>query len=365
MRAPSTMKTGDNPQATQATIMVVDDNPEMLVFLEQMLTRNGNRVVTFTSGAMALKLAGESAPDLILLDVMMPGMDGYQICEQFKQNPRLREIPVLFMSNIGTTDAKLKAFQAGGVDYITKPFHYEEIQARVGVHLNLRSLQQMLEFQRLMERKVRELSEAQQATIFAIAKLAEQRDEDTGAHLERVQTYCRLLAEQLGKDSPYAAHITPDFVECIQHASPLHDIGKVAIPDSILLKPNKLSSAEFEVMKTHTVIGGENMQLVYNHYSGNIFIGMGIEIALYHHERWDGTGYPDGLAGKNIPLSARIMALADFYDALRSDRCYRKGLSHEEVKAMILEGNGTHFDPVLVEAFLCLEDEFRHVQDTF
>jgi len=360
-----TLKAGDNLQAAQATIMVVDDNPEMLVFLEQMLTQNGNEVIAFTSGAMALKLVEESAPDLILLDIMMPEMDGYQVCEQLKQNPLLKEIPVIFMSSIDATDAKLKAFQAGGVDYITKPFHYEEIQARVGVHLNLRSLQHMLEFQRLMERKVRELSEAQQATIFAIAKLAEQRDEDTGAHLERVQEYCRLLAEQLGKDSPYAAHITQEFVECIQHASPLHDIGKVAIPDSILLKPNKLNNVEFEVMKTHTVIGGENMQLVYNHYSGNIFIGMGIEIALYHHERWDGTGYPDGLAGKNIPLSARIMALADFYDALRSDRCYRKGLCHEEVKAMILEGRGTHFDPVLVDAFLNLEEEFRHVQDTF
>jgi putative two-component system response regulator len=263
------------------------------------------------------------------------------------------------------TEVKLKAFRAGGVDYITKPFHFEEIQARVGVHLNLRTLQEMLEFQKLVERKVRELSEAQQATIFAIAKLAEQRDEDTGAHLERVQEYCRLLADQLGKDSPYSAQITPDYVECIQHASPLHDIGKVAIPDSILLKPNKLTSLELEVMKTHTVIGGENMQLVYNHYSGNAFVGMGIEIALYHHERWDGTGYPDGLAGRNIPLSARIMALADFYDALRSDRCYRKGLDHEQVKAMILEGDGTHFDPVLVRAFLSLEDEFRHVQDTY
>ena len=345
--------------------MVVDDNPEMLAFLEEVLAQGGGEVRTFTSGAAALELAEASAPDLILLDVKMPDMDGFQVCERLKQHPRLKEIPVIFMSSIDATDVKLRAFQAGCVDYIAKPFHFEEIRARVGVHLNLRSLQQMLEFQRLMERKVRELSEAQQATIFAIAKLAEQRDEDTGAHLERVQEYCRLLAEQLGKDSPYAAQITPEFVECIHHASPLHDIGKVAIPDSILLKPYKLNPAEFEVMKSHTVIGGENMQLVYNRYSGNAFIGMGIEIALYHHERWDGTGYPDGLAGRNIPLSARIMSLADFYDALRSDRCYRKGLSHDEVRVMIQEGSGTHFDPVLVQAFLSLEDEFRHVQDAF
>jgi len=212
---------------------------------------------------------------------------------------------------------------------------------------------------------VREISDAQQATIFALAKLAEQRDEDTGRHLERVREFCRLLAERLGDGSPYSHYITPEFVDCIQHASPLHDIGKVAIPDRILLKPGPLNPEEFEIMKTHTVLGAENLQQVYNLYSGNTFIGMGIEIALYHHERWNGTGYPDGLVGRNIPLPARIMAVADFYDALRSDRCYRKGYGHEKVRMMLLQGDGTHFDPELVKAFLSLEEQFQDIHQEY
>jgi putative two-component system response regulator len=225
-------------------------------------------------------------------------------------------------------------------------------------------LRNKLEYQKLVEMKVREVSDAQQATIFALAKLAEQRDDDTGAHLERVREYCNILAKQLAQGSPFADQISDVFIDCIQHSSPLHDIGKVAIPDSILLKPGKLTAEEFEIMKSHTVIGAENMQTVYNKYADNPFIGMGIEIALYHHERWDGRGYPDGLIGKNIPLSARIMAVADCYDALRSDRCYRKGFEHDKVKEMLLEENGTHFDPEVIKAFLATEERFCHIMET-
>jgi putative two-component system response regulator len=162
----------------------------------------------------------------------------------------------------------------------------------------------------------------------------------------------------------YANSVSEAFIDCIKHASPLHDIGKVAIPDSILLNPGKLTAEEFEVMKSHTVIGAENMQTVYNKYADNHFIGMGIEIALYHHERWDGKGYPDGLVGRNIPLSARIMAVADCYDALRSNRCYRKGFDHEKVKEILLEEDGTHFDPEVIKAFLALEEIFSHILET-
>ena len=237
------------------------------------------------------------------------------------------------------------------------------MRARIITHINLSTLRNKLEFQKLVEKNVREVSEAQQATIFALAKLAEQRDDDTGAHLERVRDYCKMLAQQLAQVSPYADHISEVFIDCIQHASPLHDIGKVAIPDRVLLKPGKLTPEEFEIMKTHTIIGAENMQTVFNKYADNPFIGMGIEIALYHHERWDGTGYPDGLIGKNIPLSARIMAVADCYDALRSNRCYRKGFDHETVKEMLLEEEGTHFDPEIIKAFIALEDEFSHIME--
>jgi putative two-component system response regulator len=191
--------------------------------------------------------------------------------------------------------------------------------------------------------------------------LAEARDDDTGKHLERVRTLCRILAENLKTDSLYSASILPDFVDTIKHAAPLHDIGKVAIPDNILLKPGKFTPDEIEIIQTHTITGAEYLQDVYNNYPNNVIIGMGIEIALYHHERWDGSGYPDGLVGSNIPLSARIMAVVDVYDALRSDRCYRKGFPHQKVIEMILEESGTHFDPEVCKSFVAAEEKFEAV----
>lgn len=349
------------PQNKKPRIMIVDDAPDVLVLLRQTLEQHGSQVFVLSSGVTALQEAQNSAPDLLLLDINLPDLDGYEVCRRFKSDPRLREIPIIFLSGLTNTSAKVKAFEAGGVDYITKPFHPAEVRARIGTHLNLRSLQYKLDFQQMVAEKVREISEAQQATIFALAKLAEHRDEDTGTHLERVREYCRLLAERLGEESPYAAAISADFIDCIQHAAPLHDIGKVAIPDRILLKPDKLTPEEFEIMKSHTVIGAENLQTVYNNYAGNVFIGMGIEIALYHHERWDGAGYPDGLVGRNIPLSARIMAVADCYDAIRSDRCYRKGLDHDRTMAIIMAESGSHFDPEICNAFLALEQEFGRI----
>jgi putative two-component system response regulator len=329
-----------------------------------MLELHGCDVVPCSSGAAALVAARCEQPDLILLDIAMPEMDGLEVCRRLKQDPDLADIPVIFLSGLDATEDKIQGFRAGGVDYITKPFQAEEVQARISIHLKLSALRHKLDYQRLVEKKVRQVSEAQQATIFALAKLAEQRDDDTGAHLERVRDYCELLAQQLGDGSPYADHISADFIDCIQHASPLHDIGKIAIPDMILLKPGRLTFDEFEVMKTHTVIGAENMQTVFNRYADNPFIGMGIEIALYHHERWDGSGYPDGLVGRNIPLSARIMAVADCYDAIRSNRCYRRGLDHEIVKNMLLEESGSHFDPEVIKAFVVLENRFKHINDT-
>lgn len=356
--------TGYREPHRHARIIVVDDDPVVLEILKRMLACNGNEVITFTSAPAALKAIKIEPPDLILLDIVMPVMTGMELCEHLKQDPDLADIPVIFLSGLNATEDKINGFRAGGVDYITKPFQSEEVNARVVTHLKLSSLRHKLEYQKLVEKKVLEVSEAQQATIFTLAKLAELRDDDTGAHLERVRVYCELLAQRLGEGSPYADHICTEFIDCIQHASPLHDIGKVAIPDHILLKPGKLTAEEFAVMKTHAVIGAENMQVVFNRYADNPFIGMGIEIALYHHERWDGSGYPDGLVGKNIPLSARIMAVADCYDAIRSNRCYRKGLDHETVMGILLKESGTHFDPEIIKAFVSLEDKFNHINDT-
>lgn len=343
----------------KAIIMLVDDDLETHALLNGMLSRYYSELLIYPIGELALSALKLFPPDLILLAMELPDMDGVGFCGQLKHDSRFKDIPVIILSPRDDATSKVGAFDAGAVDYVIKPFHISELRARIDLHLRLSFMQDMLETRRLMEQKARELAEAQHATIFALAKLAEQRDCDTGEHLERVRDYCRLLAEQLGSSSPYEPAITPEFVGCIQHASPLHDIGKVGIPDNILLKPGRLTAEEFSLMKTHTVIGAENMQQVYNLYSGNAFIGMGIEIALYHHERWDGAGYPDGLAGRNIPLSARIVALADFYDALRANRCYRKGFDHARVRSMIVEESGTHFDPVIVSAFLDVEDRFQ------
>ena len=346
------------------TILVVEDEPEILAMLVHMLRQFGFTVLPFTCGSEALEAVHDQIPDLIMLDITMPEMDGYQICDQLKQNINTKDIPVIFMSAMTSMEDKIRGFSCGGVDYITKPYHPAEVRARVKTHLSLSALRNKIEYQKLVEKKILEVSEAQQATIFALAKLAEKRDDDTGAHLERVRDYCELLAQQLARDSPYADQISDSFIDCIKHASPLHDIGKVAIPDSILLKPGKLNPEEFEIMKSHTTIGADTMQTIFNKYAENPFIGMGIEIALFHHERWDGKGYPVGLVGNDIPLSARIMTVADYYDALRSDRCYRKGVDHKKVKTMLLEGDGTHFDPEVIKAFLVLEEKFSHIMET-
>lgn len=344
--------------------MIVDDTPENLTLLREILSEHDFEVSALPSGSLALQAANKVPPNLLLLDINMPEMNGYEVCRRFKESEKLQEIPIIFLSALSTTEDKIKAFHLGGVDYITKPFNSEEVLSRVETHLKLRALQEKLEFQNdnlrhIVEEKVREISEAQLGTIFALAKLAENRDEDTGDHLERVRDYCHIISTRLSESSPYAKTISREFTDCIKQASPLHDIGKVAMPDSILLKPGKLTEEEFEVMKTHTTIGAENLKVVHERYPGNAFIKMGIEIALYHHEKWNGEGYPRGLKREEIPLSARIMALADFYDALRSDRCYRRGLDHLVVKEMVEAGKGSHFDPHVVDAFLAEESCFE------
>jgi putative two-component system response regulator len=291
-----------------------------------------------------------------LLDIAMPHMNGFEVCKTLKEDKNLRDIPVIFISALTDIKEKVEAFSTGGVDYITKPFQFEEVMARVTTHLNLRRLQlEMKEYnerlEKVVEAQVREIFESQMATIFAIAKLAESRDDDTGKHLEKVQLICRAIAINLSKNSGYTDIVTRTFIENLFHACPLHDIGKVAIPDNVLLKPGRLTPEEFEIMKTHAAYGAETLQAVSEKYPGNHFIKMGIAIARHHHEKWNGTGYPDGISGDNIPLSARIMAVADVYEAVRSKRCYKPSISHEKTREIIIEGRGTQFDPVIVNAF--------------
>ena len=342
-----------------SNILVVDDTPANLTLLANMFKEKGCRIRPVPNGKLALKVVENEPPDLILLDINMPDMDGYEVCRRLKADKRFSDIPVIFISSLSETFDKVKAFTSGGVDYITKPFHYEEVEARVETHLKLHRYQRYL--QELVKEKVKEISDSQMSTIFALSKLAESRDNDTGQHLERVQTFCHLLAEKLSQDTPYKTSIDQDFILNLSQASPLHDIGKVAIEDDILLKPGELTPQEFEKMKTHTVIGARTLEEVKKLYPSNSFINMGISIARSHHERWDGSGYPDKLAGDSIPLAARIMAVADVYDALRSNRCYKGSLTREECRELILVGRASQFDPVLVDAFEAMEEEFDRV----
>jgi putative two-component system response regulator len=350
-------------------IMVVDDQPANLRLMEMLLRPQGYAVHSFPRGRLALAAAARNPPDLVLLDITMPEMGGFEVCRRLQSDAALSAIPVIFLSALSEPEDRIVAFQSGGFDYVTKPFNPEEVIARIETQLRLRELRvrvetQNRELEHLVHKQVREIAAGQMATIFALAKLAESRDSETGKHLERVQMLCHLLAREMSLWPKYSDRITGDYVLNIFQASPLHDIGKVAIPDSILLKPGRLTAEEFAVMKTHTVRGAETLELVLAKHPENAFVRMGIEIARSHHERWDGAGYPDKLTGQETPISARIMAVADCYDALRSERYYKTAHSHEESRDLIVRESGSQFDPDVVRAFCRAEVLFRQIRET-
>lgn len=347
-------------------IMVVDDTPENLKLLSSLLKQNGYKVFALPRGDLALEAALRNPPDLILLDINMPGLNGYETCRLLKKDPVLKDIPVIFISALNQTIDKVEAFNAGGVDYITKPFFFEEIQVRMTTHLRLRRMQMILEdHNRLLEKRVAEqvkvITDSQMETIFALAKLAELRDKETGLHLERVRLFCRELATTLMDSQSSPESVNGKFIDAIYNASPLHDIGKVGIRDDVLQKPARLTDAEFDHMKRHTVIGARTLRIVQERFPSNEFLSMGVEIARSHHERWDGGGYPDGLKHRDIPLSARIMSLADVYDALRSVRRYKNALSHRDTCDIIVQNRETQFDPAIVDTFKKIHNRFESI----
>ncbi|MBN1517848.1 response regulator [Candidatus Sumerlaeota bacterium] len=367
----------NHPQFPLAKVMVVDDVTINLELIAKMLQDQGVRPQIFSCGKLALEAALTDPPDLVLLDIKMPVMDGYEVCERFKSIEKLADIPIIFISaNCDTLD-KLHAFRCGGVDYITKPFHFEEVQARVRTHLELRQtkldlIRHNTNLQKLVNEQVRdilsakeEISAAQLATILAMSKITEARDNATGKHIERTQSYCRILAEEMQQWDGFAEKIDEGFIGNICHASPLHDIGKVAIPDNILRKPGELTDGEFSMMKCHTTIGSATLKTVLDLYPNNGFIKTGMEIAQSHHEKWDGSGYPEGLSGDAIPLAAQIMAVADVYDALRTERCYKCGFSHEKSCEIIVSAIGAHFSPSVGKAFQNVEMEFAQINQKF
>ncbi len=341
-------------------ILLVDDTPESLELLSGMLKDSHYRIRAALSGDLALLSARNDPPDLILLDINMPGMDGYEVCRRLKADAELKDIPVIFLSALSEQIDKVRAFGVGGVDYVTKPFQLEEVCARVETHLRLRRMQLELErhnlhLEDLVREQIAEISDSQLAAIIALTKLAESRDDGTGAHIERTRTLARALAEKMRNSPGHSGSITESFIESIYHTAALHDIGKVGILDSILLKPGRLTPEEFEIMKTHSIIGANTLENARGKYPKSAFLNMGMDISRSHHEKWDGSGYPDGLAGEAIPLAARIMAVADVYDALRAERPYKPAFSHERSCRIILENSGSHFDPAVIAAFRSIE----------
>src|SRR5574343_1618099 len=350
----------------RACILVIDDTPANLSLLNQLL-REHYRIKLANGPAKGLELAVNAPPDLILLDIMMPDMDGYEVCKRLKANPATASIPVIFLTaKVGAEDEE-QGLALGAVDFIHKPFTPSVVLARVRTHLQIRSWQVFLEdksawLQVEVERRVNEVLRLQEASVRVMVSLAEFRDECTGNHIRRTQDYVRLLAEYLSQQERDRAVLTPTNIDHIAKAAPLHDICKIAIPDHILLKPGKHTLEEFEIMKTHSVKGESMLQHSIREMGGdNAMLAFACQIARSHHERWDGSGYPDGLAGEAIPLAARLMAVADVYDALRSRRPYKKAFEHREAVDLIVQGGGSHFDPLLVEAFLALQSQFSEI----
>ena len=335
------------------SVLVVDDAGENLRLLSGVLKRGGLVPRPVLSGRLAIEAAAADPPDLVLLDVGMPDLSGLEVCKWFKQDERLRSIPIIFLSGREGIDDKVEAFRVGGVDYITKPFQDQEVVARVKTHLRLRRLQAELASNTLVleariEAQVEAVTAAQLGTIFALARLAEARDDRTGQHIERVQTFARVLAERMRELGVHAVELTRAFIDDLFQTASLHDIGKVGVPDAILLKPGPLTPAEFDRMKQHCTLGADTLAAVLERHPGNPFLRMGVEVARSHHERWDGAGYPDGLAAAEIPLAARIVCACDAFDAMTTARPYRPALTEHAALGELARNVGTQFDARVV-----------------
>jgi putative two-component system response regulator len=348
-----------------STILIVDDSPENLAVLNELLQPD-YRVLIATSGEKALQIANaDPGPDLIMLDVMMPGMDGYEVFTRLRANPGTRDIPVIFVTAMNSVEAEMRGLEAGAVDYITKPVVPLIVLARIRTQLELKLARDWLRNQNAfleteITRRMKENQMIQDVSILALAHLAETRDPETGNHLRRTQGYVHALAHYLRDHPRFTACLTAPNITLLAKSAPLHDIGKVGIPDYILLKPGKLTAEEWEIMKTHAQLGSKAIEHAERDITRPVeFLTLAKEIAHWHHERWDGSGYPDGLAGESIPISARLMALADVFDALINRRIYKEAASFTESYDIIVAESGRQFDPDVVEAFRAIYDVFQ------
>ncbi|PQO39712.1 response regulator [Bremerella cremea] len=324
---------------TQAPILLVDDDPACLGMLSDVLGALGIPVETARDGKEALEMIYKGDFRIVLSDWQMPGMSGVELCRRVRQRPLSGYVYFILLTSLDRQHNLVSGLRAGADDFITKPFDPEEL------HIRLRAANRIVSL------------ESRNVIIFALAKLAESRDPETGAHLERMREYSRLLADDLSRQPKYADIVDADYVRTIYLTSPLHDIGKVGIPDHVLLKPGRLTPDEFEIMKQHTLVGYYTLDAALREQPEAAYLRFARDIAGSHHEKWDGTGYPYGLAGEEIPLCGRIVAVADVYDALTTARVYKEAFSHEKARSIIREGAGKHFDPDIVDAFFNREDE--------
>ncbi|MBK5939867.1 HD-GYP domain-containing protein [Halochromatium roseum] len=367
----------------QHSILIVDDTPQNLTVLGELL-QPLYRVRVANSGERALKVVEKQPfPDLILLDVMMPGMSGYEVLERLRAAPETAAIPVIFITAMEGSQNEEHGLSLGAVDYITKPINPAIVLARVKTQLELKDARDRLSDQNAwleaeVARRMRENLLIQDLSIRALANLAEARDNETGQHILRTQAYVEILAKALADHPRFQAELTPERIPRIVKAAPLHDVGKIGIPDAILLKPGRLTDAEMAIMRTHARIGADAIRCAMETSLAEAdaeeagqgrdafaFLEIAAEIAGSHHEKWDGSGYPAGLAGDAIPASGRLMALADVFDALLNKRVYKPAMSLEETTRIILEGRGTHFDPAVVDAFVANRERFAEIAASY
>lgn len=352
-------------------ILLVDDEPVILSMINDLLRPDYHMRIA-TNGQRALELAATlPLPDLVLLDINIPLLDGYQVCARLRADPLTASIPIIFLSSHDSADDITRGLELGAVDYVPKPVIPSVLLARVKTHLRLGEVRDLLEHQNqhlesLVLRRTEEVGRIQELSIIALGELAETRDNETGNHIHRTQAYVRILADNLASTGKFREALASQKRELIWKSAPLHDIGKVGIPDSILRKPTKLDSAEFEIMKSHTVLGYKALESAEKRVPlQDSYLRTAREIARWHHERWDGGGYPDRLSGEAIPVSARLMAVADVYDALISARVYKPPFSHAEAVSTIRAGRGSQFDPDVTDCFMDSAAEFLGAAQRF
>ena len=348
-------------ETTKKQIFIVDDTGSNIDTLMAVLGDEYDLRVAVDGETALQALQKTDLPDLILLDIMMPGMDGYEVCTRLKSSARTRGISIIFITALSESSEQEKGLSLGAEDYITKPFDPAIVRARVRIQLELKSYRDHLEEQVALRNE--ELAHAQEATIASMAIMAEYRDPETGGHIQRTKSYIRALAAELSQENPQL--ISEQMQAILYQAAPLHDIGKVAIPDAILLKPARLTAEEFSTMEKHTIYGSEAIRRTETIHGRNELLRVAAEIAEFHHEKWDGSGYPHGRKGKAIPICARLMTIADVYDALISKRPYKEALTHEQAVKTILEGDGythpDHFDPQILACFEHINRKFHAI----